>query len=453
MAARSPNGQQSDSDQLSLLPEYTNGTAHPDDSSPGAAESGTSKWLTVLGILLIALLGYGGWRWWQGRSTQQGQQGPRTVPVELAAVETATVEETSSFTGTLEAERAIGIQAELEGRVVEILVSQGQAVGAGAPILRLSAEREQADVSAAQARIEVAQAARSSAASELESLRAERERLQAEIDLQQEQFRRTSSLVEAGALPEAELDLEQRDLQVARADINSLDRRIQAARDRLRQADASLQERRANLNRLQADLADTVVRAPFAGTVGDVPVEIGDYVQLGQELLQLVDNDRLDLNINVPQERGDELRQGLPVEIVDSQGRAQRQGRISFVSPQVDSESQFIQTEATFPNTDGSLRDGQFVRTEVIWQQRPNRILVPQTAVIFQGDQRFVYVPQEQDGQTVAMRQPVELGLEQDTRVEIVSGLQPGQRIVVSGIQKIGDGVPIKPLEAAGSSG
>jgi multidrug efflux pump subunit AcrA (membrane-fusion protein) len=110
----------------------------------------------------------------------------------------------------------------------------------------------------------------------------------------------------------------------------------------------------------------------------------------------------------------------------------------------VEQSSQFIPTEATFPNTDGQLRDGQFVRSEVIWESRSGQPVVPQSAVIYQGEDRFVYVPQEQDGNLVAMRQLVELGLEQGTDVEILSGLEPGQEIIVAGIQRLGDGVPIQ---------
>ena len=139
-------------------------------------------------------------------------------------------------------------------------------------------------------------------------------------------------------------------------------------------------------------------------------------------------------------------------EIISS-GEELLTGQISFISPQVEQNSQFIPTEATFPNSGGQLRDGQFVRSEVIWESRPGQPVVPQSAVIYQGEDRFVYVPQDQDGQMVAMRQPVELGLEQGTDVEILSGLEPGQEIIVAGIQRLGDGVPIQPESQTGGQG
>jgi multidrug efflux pump subunit AcrA (membrane-fusion protein) len=311
-------------------------------------------------------------------------------------------------------------------------------------LVRLSAEQEEADVEAALARIDIAQAAQDRAASELEALRAERDRIQAEVTLQEEQYRRTETLVQEGALAREELDLKQRDLSVERANLNALDRRIRAAQDQIRETRATLRERRANLERIRENLQDTTITAPFTGVIGDIPIETGDYVQSGQDLTQLVANDNLDLNISIPQERASELERGLPVEVVDSEGNPLQSGRISFISPQVEADSQFIPTEATFANLNNQLRDGQFVRSQVIWESRPNQVIVPQSAVIYQGEERFVYVPQDQEGQMVAVRQPVELGLEQGTNVEIMSGLEPGQRIIVAGIQRLGDGVPIQ---------
>ncbi|PSN13505.1 efflux RND transporter periplasmic adaptor subunit [filamentous cyanobacterium CCT1] len=435
--------------QLSLLPEYTdpnhaanNGASSGYDDEPSSGP----KWLTLLGLVLLAVVGFARWRWWQGRSApEQSQQGPQASPVELATVETATVEETSVFTGNLEAEQVSSIQAEQPGRVAQVLVQQGQAVSAGTPLFRLSAEQEQADVAAAQARIDSAQAAQQRARSELEALRAERDRAQAEINLQQEQFGRTSTLVERGALAREELDLRERDLTVARANLNALNRRIQAAQDTVAETQATLQERQASLRRIRDSLRDTTITAPFPGVVGSIAIEAGDYVQAGQGLTQLVANDNLDLAISIPQERAADLTPGLPVEIVDSNGNALQTGQISFISPQVQPDSQFIRTEATFANTGGQLRDGQFVRSEVIWESRAGQPVVPQSAVIYQGEDRFVYVPQDQEGQLVAMRQPVELGLEQGTDVEVLSGLEPGQRIIVAGIQRLGDGAPIQP--------
>lgn len=454
-SANSPDGVSPG--QLTLLPEYTESSSTGQDgaiASQRDRDSDAPKWLTVLGLILLALVGLIGWRWWQGRSPgqSQSQQGPQATPVEVATVATATVEETSTFTGNLEAEQASDVQAEQSGRVAQILVQQGQSVAAGTPLVRLSAEQQQADVDAAQARIDIARAAQRRAESDLEALLAERDRVQAEVTLQEEQIARTSTLVERGALAREEFDLAQRDLTVEQANLNALNRRIQAAQDTISETQATLRERQASLARIRDSLQDTTVRAPFAGVIGDISIEQGDYVQPGQTLTQVVDNDRMDLNISIPQEQSSDLVTGLPVDLIDAAGNPLQTGRIAFISPQVETDSQFIPAEATIPNPNGQLQDGQFVRSEVIWESRSSQPMVPQSAVIYRGEERFVYVPQEQDGQLVAMQQPVELGIEQGTDVEIMSGLQPGQEIIVAGIQRLADGVPIQPESQAGGT-
>lgn len=407
------------------------------------------NWLILLGLVALLGVGYGGWRWWQTRTggdktEQQRQQG---TPVELAAVETMTVEDTAEFAGTLGAEKAVDVQSEQEGRVEAILVQEGERISAGTPLVQLGATQEQADIQGALARVDVARAAIESARAEISALEAERSRAQAEVDLQQAEIRRISTLVAEGALADRELDRKERDLAVARADLNTVNRRIRAAQARLSQAEATLRERQAAVQRLRENLQDTTIPAPFAGTISDIPIEVGDYINSGQRLSRLVANQTLELNLNIPQERSGELRVGLPVRIIDAEGNTLQRGTIGFIAPEIDTTSQFIQTEATFPNPDRQFRDGQFVRVQVIWEQRPNQVVVPQTAVIYRGEQRFVYVAQAQAGQLTAQRQAIELGLEQGTKVEVTEGLNPDDQIVVSGTQTLGDGVPIQPQE------
>jgi len=411
--------------------------------------------LIVLGLVVLAGVGYGVWRWWSsqqsGEQTEQ-QQGPRAVPVALSEVDTATVENTSEFTGTLEAEQTVGVQPQQPGEVEQILVTEGQQVGAGAPLVQLGSTRERADVEAAQAQVEVAEAARASAAAEIESLRAARSEVLAEIDLQQEQIGRTQYLVREGALAREQLDIKQRDLRVAQSNLNTLERDINAAEAQLDEERATLRQRRANLRRIREDLQDTTVNAPFAGTISLIPIEEGDYVETGQTLTNIVDNQDLELNIGIPQERIPELRVGLSVRLESAQGEVLSTGEISFIAPQVNGESQLISTKASFSNANGMLRDGQFVRAVVIWDERPEQVVVPQTAVIYRNDRRFVYVPQQRDGQMVAVQQPVQLGIEQGTGVEINQGLEEGDRIVTSGIQKLSDGAPIRSMQQGGGA-
>jgi RND family efflux transporter MFP subunit len=153
---------------------------------------------------------------------------------------------------------------------------------------------------------------------------------------------------------------------------------------------------------------------------------------------------------SIPLERGPELRWGQRVEGTDNQGNVLATGRISFISPQVNTSDQTIPAKAVFDNSEGQLRDGQFILAKVIWKTRPG-VLIPKIAVVPLAGKDFVYVAQTQGQsqqgkpQLVARQKPVKLGQIQGNNVQVIEGLQPGEKIIVSGIQNLSDGVPIIP--------
>ncbi|MGJ3245310.1 MAG: HlyD family secretion protein [Elainellaceae cyanobacterium] len=231
----SPNGNRgSETATVERNPPFD---ADQPDGQSSATLGGSSqeKWIGILlGVLVLLGIGYGAWRWWSASQQRDSQmQAPRGTPVQVVPVETATIQETSTFTGTLNAEQSGNIQSERSGRVENILVQEGQQVSEGTPVVQLGAAREQADIAGARAQVDVAQSALESDQAELEALRAERERAQAELNLKQEQLQRYSQLVEEGAFPQQELDQRQRDLEVGQAELTAVNRRIRAAQARI----------------------------------------------------------------------------------------------------------------------------------------------------------------------------------------------------------------------------
>lgn len=378
-----------------------------------------------------------------------GAGGPPGVPVKLQSVETSTIEESSEFVGTLEAENRVVLRPETEGRVSQIFVSSGSQVAVGTAIVQLSPEKGQAQVGGAIAGVNVARASRNNAQAQISALEAERVSAQAELDLQNQQFQRISGLVAQGALAQQQLDQVRRDRDRARAALNAVEERIRAARASLDEANASLQRAEADTRLETAKLQDTKVIAPIAGVVGDVTVKVGDYVDTGDTLTTIIQNRALDLRLTVSVERATELRVGLPVQLTNPQDSTPlATGRISFVSPQVNSESQAVLATASFPNPEGSLRDGQLVRSRVIWERSPG-ISIPTTAVSRVAGQNFVFVAQSQENQgksqLIARQQLVKLGNIQGNEYQVIEGLKPGEKIVVSGTLNLSDGVPIIP--------
>ncbi|GAB4474152.1 MAG: efflux RND transporter periplasmic adaptor subunit [Elainellaceae cyanobacterium] len=389
------------------------------------------------------------------------QGGPPPMPVELQTVQSSTVQETSEFVGALEAEDRVVLRPEIDGRVVQVFVRPGDTVQARTPILQLRADRSRAEVSGAIADLEAAQSARSTALARVRAAEADAVRTAADVTLAEADYRRVESLVTAGALSRQELDRARNSRDTAIASRRAAEENVRAAEASLREAESQIARAQADRNVAVEDLQDRQVLSPIAGVVGNIPVKVGDLVTQSTTLTSIIQNNTLDLNIAVPIERSRQLRVGLPVEMLDEQGQPALRGRISFVSPEVSSGEQSVLAKASFSN-DGSLRDGQLVRTRVIWSSQPG-LLVPTAAVTRIAGQTFVYVaeaaepnpdqpaPPAEPGQPpmqVARQRLVQLGSIQGNSYQVISGVQPGEQVIVSGVLNLTEGAPIMPAQA-----
>ena len=417
------------------------------------------SWLWLL--LTLLLLTGGGFALWRvlqsGSSPPATAQKPQATPVKLQQVETSTVVESSQYVGNLDAQQEIVLQPKTAGRVTQVLVSSGEFVEQGTPILELSPERTQAEVEAALSNVQAAREARNNAQAELQALQAEQASAAADVELQKEEFRRAKFLVSQGAQSQQQLDQARRNLEAAQATLNSAQQRVQAARSRLEQANATLAQAQANAQAAREDLEDKNVVAPIAGEVGDIPVKIGDYVAVGDNLTTITQNQVLELRLSIPIDRASQLRRGLPVELSSAGGeRTLARGQISFVASRANPNTQTILAKARFPNREGQLRDQQKVQARVIWDKKPG-ILIPTTAVSRLGGQNFVFVAQQSDQspsrqtQLVARQKSVKLGEIQGNDYQVVEGVEPGEKIIVSGLLNLSDGVPITPKSQSSS--
>jgi RND family efflux transporter MFP subunit len=383
------------------------------------------------------------------RPEQQGGP-PPAVPVTLETLEPGTFEDTSDFVGSLQAEQRVELRPETNGRITQIFVQPGDAVRAGQPILQLRPDQAQARVAEAQAGAEAARFGRDASQAQLEAAQAQLLQAESDVQLAEVEFRRTKSLVEDGALSAQDLDRSQNQLEVARASQRRAEDNVRAAQSQLQQAASTLNEAQAQVQVDQESLGFTQVTAPIAGFMGDILFKQGDYVSTGQTMTTITENRALFLRIQVPTTRSNQLRTGLPVELVDpNTGEPLATGSLDFVSPEVDASAQSILVRARFPNEAGNLREGQFVRARIIWNTT-SALLVPTIAVSRVGGQSFVFVAEENvtdDGQTlqVVSQRPVQLGALQGNRYRVLDGLEEGDRIAVTNILKLQDGVPIQP--------
>ena len=356
--------------------------------------------LSPLAILLLSAAGCGD----APQAGGPGGPGGGMPPAEVKTVTLAPkpVPRTSEFVATLQSRASTTIQPQVDGIVTRILVKSGDRVRAGQPLVQIDPDKQAASV----ASLEAARVAR-----------------QADVAYAKQQLDRMQKLVEAGAVSRQELEQAQTAYDTAQAQLDAI-------RQQIRQGRVELQYYR--------------VTAPTAGVVGDIPVRTGDRVTTSTEITTVDQAQGLEVYISVPLEQSGELRVGLPVELLDSDGKAISTHPITFVAPRADNDTQSVLVKAQIRERPEGLRVMQYVRARIIWSNAP-QMTVPVVAVNRMAGQYFVFVAESADQGTVARQKPVTVGEIVGDDYVVRGGLKPGERVIVSNLQKIGDGAPVKP--------
>lgn len=368
---------------------------------------------------------------------------PATL-VKTAAVTSKVLPETSTFVGMLKSRRSVSLRPQVAGRVTRIFVRSGDDVSEGTALLELDKSKQEAVVSNASASIESSLAEQENAKAMLKSLESTKLSREATLKFAKRQFERYKTLADEGAVSTENVDQWRNQLNIAQADVETVEAQIRAQQATLAKTSKLLKQAKAAMSEQQEQLRYFTVRAPFAGEIGDIPVRIGDYVT-SDTLLTTVDQTRpLELYISVPTTESRKLHKGLAVQILNDDGTVHHTGSVFFVGAQVDSKDQSVLLKAEITNPSSEIRSGQQVNARVIWGSAPS-LTVPVTAVTRLSGQDFVFIASKSgDGKLSAMQKAVKLAAIDGNEYRVLSGLQAGEEIVVSGTQNLSDGMPIK---------
>jgi multidrug efflux pump subunit AcrA (membrane-fusion protein) len=457
--------------------------------SPGPEESlhpaptgrGGRRRFLLPALVTLVLLGGAGWIGFNRILLPMLMAGqPQTMPptpVKLANPQSTKIQDSSDYAAKLDSRQAVISQPRVAGQISAIYVTAGDRVEAGQPILQIDATEQQAQVNSRKAAVNTAVADVDVAAAEmantqdmLNALKARRTAKEADVQLSKSEYERFQSLYKEGASSAQVVQQRLNALQTAQASLAEIDAEIRAQASAIAKAKAnvvrnqqSVQQSEANMMEGTAQLRYYTIRAPFSGTVGNIPIKVGDFADTTTQLFTIAQNQALQVEIAVPLEKAPDLRKGLTVQLLNDQNQVLQTGRISFIAPNVDPTSQSIQVKAEFDNQGGKLRTEQFVRTRIIWRARPG-ILVPTTAISRLGGRDFVFVespaqnaecaasapagapagaPPPSPEQRIAVQKSIKLGKIIGNNQEVLEGIDVRDRIVVSGILQLQNCMPI----------
>lgn len=340
----------------------------------------------------------GGWALVGGCKSQDAAAGgagggPPPMPVEVVAARADTVVDAIAATGQIEAVQSIELRPEVDGRIVAILVREGQEVAEGMPLFK---------VDDAELRAQVARAA-------------------ADRDLAQQALERTRQLVAENASSAADME----------------------------RADATARGTQAALDLLQIRLERTTIRAPFAGVAGQRFVSLGDYVTSATRLVALQTVHPQRVAFSVPERFAAVLRRGQTVRfgVAALPGR-EFTGTVEFVDPIVQLPARTILVKAAVPNPRRELQAGMFVEARLATEIRPRAVLVAEDGILSLSGATLAWVVK--DGK--ADRRVVTLGVRQPGWVEVRNGVTAGELVVVGGQERLGPGAPVMATELTRSA-
>lgn len=313
---------------------------------------------------------------------------PPGASVEVTQVRTGPVERRWSAVGSIKANESVIVRPEIAGRISRIGFEEGQRVARGVALFELDDSVFLAEVAQAQSN----------------------------LVLSSSNAKRSRELFDRGLISAADRDS------------------VRAAQE--------LNE--ASLRLARARAAKTVLSAPFAGRAGLRGAAVGDYVNPGQDLVIVEDLDRVKLEFRLPELAMPDIEVGQAVEVdLDAFPGQTFKAQLYALDSRVADDTRSIGARALLDNPDGRLRPGMFARVNLVVARKDDALLIPEQALLARGGKSFVFTVTEGK----AVETEVQIGQRQPGEVEVLKGLSAGQTVVTSGLQRIGNGVAVKPQQ------
>ncbi len=335
--------------------------------------------------------------WWQQPASSSTEVAPRVagvvqapaaakpVSVEVAAVRSVTLRDEVQAVGSLRSRRSVVLRPEVSGRIAALNFRDGARVRQGQWLAQLDDQLPRAQVQQAQAELSIARA----------------------------NHQRNSELVAQGFISQRSLDESAANLEVAQA----------------------------KLALAQATAARLRMVAPFDGIAGIGNVHVGDYLKDGTDIVNIEDIDGLLVDFRLPERYQSHVKPGQTVRIsLDALPGSEHSAIVQALDPQIDANGRSLSVRASLDNRNGPLRPGMFARITLELGQRTGSRMVPEEAIVPQGNATTVwkFVTTAADGKSGQVRRtPVQLGLRRDGWVEVTQGLEPDDRVVTAGQQRL----------------
>jgi membrane fusion protein (multidrug efflux system) len=340
------------------------------------------RWTAFAALAVVAVIAG---RWYWDHNAKVRDEADRAIPVVTVAARVGPVIETYGAIGNATANEAVTITSKVTGLVRSINFTEGEAVETGKVLIELDDRELRANLLAAQADVRNAK----------------------------QNYDRTVKLAAGQNAPQA----------------------------RVEELQAGLQAAQARAEATAARLADMTIIAPFSGKLGLRRISVGTLLQSGTAITTLDDTAIIKMDFSVPETLLASLSSGQVIEArTDAFPDRRFNGMVKTVDSRIDPSTRAFDVRAEISNSDGTLKPGMLLTLQLTLAKRENAILIPEEALVPQGDKQYVFVIE--DGK--ARRKQVEIGTRMKGTVEIRDGIAPDASVVIGGTQRVREGTPVR---------
>ncbi|WP_066384491.1 MULTISPECIES: efflux RND transporter periplasmic adaptor subunit [unclassified Anabaena] len=395
----------------------------------------------------------------QSQQRSRGERGG-TTPVDVAIARLDKLQTLPEYTGTTTPYRTVSVRSQVEGRLLSLnldvgdTVKKGQTVGQQDDILLLT-NLKQAEAELAALQSEVARAT-----NQVSNTRTEVERARLELAQAQSDAQRQQKLLKEGAIAQQAAEQANTQAKTAAQALKAAIEQVRTAQQAVAAAQGRVLAQKAVVAQAKERRSYTRLTSPITGVVTEKLTEPGNLLQAGGEALKIADFSRVKVVVQVSELELAQIQVGQSVQVrLDAYPQEKLIGRITRISPTADATARLIPVEIVIPNINNNIGSGLLARVN-FETETPQRVVVSQTAIqqptkspeasaitttaATEPQNGKIYVVTDSAGKTKVTARPVTLGKKADGKVEILSGLQPGERYVVRSGKPLKDGENVR---------
>jgi RND family efflux transporter MFP subunit len=374
--------------------------------------------------------------------TQPPPQAARTTTVNVTTAKQATIGRNLDYTGTTRPLKIVSLRSQATGQLLDLLVDVGDRVQLGQILARLDdrllatvVRQEKAALSSLEAELALARIEVSNAQIEVERLQLQYQQAKNDAD-------RLEKLALEGAIPLQQSETAQTTAAVALKAVNSARSKIKVGEQVVAGIIGRIAAQKSVIAQEQQRQAYTILKAPLTGIVIEKVKEPGDLVSIGDEILKIGDFQQVKVVVLLSELDLKTINLGQTVNVsLDAFGDRNFAGRITRIFPLTQGTTRRIPVEITIPNRDGLIKGGLLARVQFN-NNSAAQVIVPETAIVNQEKSPAIFVLSESNSQVE--KRPVRLGQALDGQVEIIAGVEPGERFVVNSSKPLKNGEKVR---------